>query len=170
MRGTFANVRLRNLLAPDTQGGFYWPSCPRASRRRFSRRRRSTPMRACRSACWRERSRFVCDWAAKGPRLLGVRFAIAESYERIHRSNSTAACCRFSRRTAVGRVARPDRPGAVRPRAARGRCPLAEGNGDARLGQPDRVRVPVRIDTPKEWLYYRHGGILHFVLRQLLQA
>ena len=105
------------------------------------------------------------DWAAKGPRLLGVRAVIAESYERIHRSNlvgmgilplqfpdgETAATLGLSGEETFD----------VAPLADGARTLPVTADGvefDAR----------VRIDTPKEWLYYRHGGILHFVLRQLL--
>ena len=90
MRGTFANVRLKNLLAPGTEGG----RDPAPARRRgdvdLRRGRCSTRRRACRWSSWRARSTAAGssrDWAAKGPRLLGVRAVIAESYERIHRSN-----------------------------------------------------------------------------------
>ena len=108
------------------------------------------------------------DWAAKGPRLLGVRFVIAESYERIHRSNLVGMGIlplQFPDGE-IGGVARPDRGGDVRPRAARGGRADAEGH-HRRTGVEFEARV--RIDTPNEWLYYRHGGILHFVLRDLLQ-
>ena len=106
------------------------------------------------------------DWAAKGPRLLGVRFVIAESYERIHRSNLVGM--------GILPLQFPDGETAeslgltgeetLRPRAARGGREDAEGH-DRRSGVEFDARV--RIDTPNEWLYYRHDGILHFVLREL---
>ena len=105
------------------------------------------------------------DWAAKGPRLLGVRFVLAESYERIHRSNL------------VGMGVLPLQFPAgesVKSLGLTGQetFDLAPLEAGARtLGvKADGVEfeATVRIDTPNEWLYYRHGGILQFVLRQLL--
>ena len=89
MRGTFANVRLRNQLAPGTEGGVTL-HLPDGGRPRSTRRRCSTPRTACRSSCWPGSEYGTgCsrDWAAKGTALLGVRAVIAQSLERIHRSN-----------------------------------------------------------------------------------
>ena len=109
------------------------------------------------------------DWAAKGPRLLGVRSVIAESYERIHRSNLVGMGVlplqfpEASRSQSLGLTGRET----LRHRPARGRRAELTREGHARRRRADRVHRPVRIDTPNEWLYYRHGGILHFVLRSL---
>ena len=110
-------------------------------------------MRACRSACWRERSTVrLRDWAAKGPRLLGVRFAPAESYERIHRSNLVGMGVlplQFADGQSVESLG-------LTGRERFDLAPLEDGarslkvTATPRLRQPDRVRVPV-IDTPKEW-------------------
>jgi aconitate hydratase len=110
------------------------------------------------------------DWAAKGPRLLGVRFVIAESYERIHRSNLVG----------MGVLPLQFADGEnVESLGLSGKetFDIAElSDGDRKLGvtakpddgDPIEFEATVRIDTPNEWLYYRHGGILHYVLRQLL--
>ncbi|MFL5781523.1 MAG: aconitate hydratase, partial [Thermoleophilaceae bacterium] len=109
------------------------------------------------------------DWAAKGPRLLGVRFVLAESYERIHRSNL------------VGMGIMPHQFPAGETRESLGLtghetfdvAPLEDGQRTVRVNDFDAtVRVnafdaTVRIDTPNEWQYYRAGGILPFVLRRL---
>ena len=110
------------------------------------------------------------DWAAKGPRLLGVRFAIAESYERIHRSNLVGM--------GVLPLQFPDGETAeslgLSGRETFDLAPLEDGARTLRVtatpdkGEPIEFEATVRIDTPNEWLYYRHDGILHYVLRQLL--
>ena len=111
------------------------------------------------------------DWAAKGPRLLGVRAVIAESYERIHRSNLVGMGVlplQFAGRGEARRVAGPRRPGDVRRRRGRrGERTTVEVTARKDGGDEVRFEATVRIDTPQEWLYYRHGGILHYVLRQL---
>jgi aconitate hydratase len=180
MRGTFANVRLRNLLAPGTEGGVtrYLPG--------------GQPMSIYDAAmCYQQAgvpllviagkeygSGSSRDWAAKGPRLLGVRAVIAESYERIHRSNL------------VGMGVLPLQFVAGENAASLGLTGEEvydiEGLSQALAGGFEAGRrltvqarradgtvrsflVGVRIDTPQEVLYYKHGGILHYVLRQLLQ-
>ncbi len=91
MRGTFANIRLRNLLAPGHRGRRHAATCPTARADDDLRRGdEATSRRACRWWCSPARSTAPGssrDWAAKGTRLLGVRAVIAESFERIHRSN-----------------------------------------------------------------------------------
>ena len=113
------------------------------------------------------------DWAAKGPRLLGIRFAIAESYERIHRSNLVGM--------GVLPLQFPDGQ-SVESLGLKGDetfdlAPLEEGARELRVtatpaggGEPIEFDARVRIDTPNEWQYYRGGGILHFVLRGLLAS
>ena len=107
------------------------------------------------------------DWAAKGPRLLGVRFVIAESYERIHRSNLVGMGVlplQFPDGR-VGRVARPDRRGDVRPRAARGGRAHAEG--DAPTAATSSSRRACASTRPTSGSTTATAGILHFVLRDL---
>ena len=110
------------------------------------------------------------DWAAKGTLLLGVRAVIAESFERIHRSqpgrHGRAAAA--VRRRRVGGVARADRS---RRRSRWRESPSADSiPRELTVNADDKeFGVTVRIDTPKEQRYFRHGGILQFVLRQLLE-
>jgi aconitate hydratase len=172
IRGTFANIRLRNLLAPGTEGG--WTI--RAGEQEtiydaaVSYAEENTPL--CVLAGKEYGSGSSRDWAAKGPRLLGVRFVIAESYERIHRSNLVGM--------GVLPLQFPDGE-SVESLGLEGDetfdlAPLEEGAHELRVtatpargGDPIEFDARVRIDTPNEWEYYRHGGILHFVLRGLLK-
>jgi aconitate hydratase len=182
VRGTFANVRLRNKLAPGTEGGVT----------RLLPEGIEMPIYDA-SVLYAERGIPLCilagkeygsgssrDWAAKGPNLLGIRFVIAESYERIHRSNlvgmgilpleylpgqSTASLGLSGEEIfSVG-----DHPGLLRKmldsKLADGRILpiLAENNN----GKTIAFSATLRIDTPQEILYYQHGGILPYVLRQL---
>ena len=107
------------------------------------------------------------DWAAKGPRLLGVRFVIAESYERIHRSNLVGM--------GILPLQFPDGENAeslgLTGEESFDLAPLEEGAKTLKVTTSEGVEFDarVRIDTPNEWLYYRHDGILHYVLRDLLQ-
>ncbi len=111
------------------------------------------------------------DWAAKGPRLLGVRAVFAESYERIHRSNLVG----------MGVLPLELPPGeSAETLGLSGEelfeidNPEGEQKVAVKASLPDGKRVEfeatVRIDTPQEWAYYRHGGILHYVLRGLLEG
>ena len=182
VRGTFANVRLRNKLAPGTEGGvtrllpedlpmsIYDASVEYA--------RRGTPLAILAGKEYGSGSSR--DWAAKGPRLLGIRFVIAESYERIHRSNlvgmgilplqflpgQNAESLHLSGEEvfAVG-----DGPGQLKGmldgKFAGGKMITIVAESD--LGKRTEFSALVRIDTPQEILYYQHGGILQYVLRQL---
>jgi aconitate hydratase len=172
MRGTFANVRLRNQLAPGTQGGFtvHLPDGEETTIFDAAMRYADEGVQLGVLAGKEYGSGSSRDWAAKGPRLLGVRFAIAESYERIHRSNLVGMGI-LPLQYADGENA--ESLGLT----GRERFDLAElHDGDRTLhviatpddGEPIEFDATVRIDTPNEWLYYRHGGILHYVLRQLL--
>ena len=112
------------------------------------------------------------DWAAKGTNLLGVRAVIAESFERIHRSNLVGMGVlplQFPDGE-IGRVARPHRRGGVhdhRPRRAAQRRRAAARRSRCSAGDTE-FEARVRIDTPKEADYFRHGGILQYVLRSLM--
>ncbi|MGH8603822.1 MAG: aconitate hydratase, partial [Gammaproteobacteria bacterium] len=109
------------------------------------------------------------DWAAKGTRLLGVRAVLAESFERIHRSNlvgmGVLPLCFKERENAerLGLCGKEtyDIEGLVQ--ATETVTVIAKREG----GEPTRFVAKVRIDTPKEWEYFNHGGILPYVLRQL---
>jgi aconitate hydratase len=166
MRGTFANIRLRNLLAPGTEGGFTTkdgrvvPIYDAA----MEYAEESVPL--CVLAGREYGSGSSRDWAAKGPRLLGVRFVLAESYERIHRSNLVGM--------GVLPLQFPEGESAsslgLTGEETFDLAPLEEGARTLRVSASGGIEFDarVRIDTPKEWLYYRGGGILHFVLRELL--
>ncbi|GAC1322548.1 MAG: aconitate hydratase AcnA [Thermoleophilaceae bacterium] len=172
MRGTFANVRLRNRLAPGTEGGvtLHLPDAEETSIFEAAMRYADEGVPLGILAGKEYGSGSSRDWAAKGPRLLGVRFVLAESYERIHRSNLVGM--------GVLPLQFPDGE-SVESLGLSGHeqfdLALLE-DGARRLkvvarpdeGEPIELEATVRIDTANEWLYYRNGGILHFVLRQLL--
>jgi aconitate hydratase len=181
VRGTFANVRLRNKLAPGTEGGvtrllpddvpmsIYDASVAYAQR--------NTPLAILAGKEYGSGSSR--DWAAKGPRLLGIRFVIAESYERIHRSNLVGMGIlplQFlpgqnveSLHLTGEEVFRVGQPGELKAmldsKFANGRVISVFAESD--LGKTTEFSATVRIDTPQEILYYQNGGILQYVLRQL---
>jgi aconitate hydratase len=170
IRGTFANVRLRNLLVPGSEGTWtvHLPSDAETTIFEAAERYREEGVPLVVIAGKEYGSGSSRDWAAKGPALLGVRAVLAESYERIHRSNLLMM----------------------------GVLPLQfmEGEGPEALGLTGRelfsvegveagealevtvradeaeFRARVRLDTPREREYFRHGGILRFVLRRLLAS
>jgi aconitate hydratase len=172
MRGTFANIRLRNQLAPGTEGGFtvHLPDGEQTTIFEAAMQYADEGVPLGVLAGKEYGSGSSRDWAAKGPRLLGVRFAIAESYERIHRSNLVGM--------GVLPLQFPDGQSAASLGLTGNEtfdlAPLSDGARTLEVtatpdsGDPLRFEARVRIDTPKEWLYYRHGGILQFVLRELL--
>ncbi len=180
VRGTFANVRLRNKLVPNLEGGFtrHLPDGAEMTIFEASERYLAQGVPLIILAGKEYGSGSSRDWAAKGPRLLGVRAVIAESYERIHRSNlvgmgvlplqfaagEDAATLGLTGEEvyditglrAILDTFAPERRVTVRAQ-------LAQGNFK-------EFQAHVRIDTPQEALYYRHGGILQYVLRQLLSG
>jgi aconitate hydratase len=177
MRGTFANIRLRNLLAPGTEGGVtlhlgaagggagepeQLPIYDAAMRYQ----QEGTPLVVLAGKEYGSGSSR--DWAAKGTKLLGVRAVIAQSFERIHRSNLVG----------MGVLPLQFKDGeSVQSLGLTGRetfsvVGIADGEEvprevTVRAGDK-QFQVTVRIDTPKEQRYYRHGGILPYVLRHLL--
>jgi aconitate hydratase len=170
MRGTFANIRLRNLLAPGTEGGItrYLPSNEQMSIFDASMKYQAdgTPLVVIAGKEYGTGSSR--DWAAKGTLLLGVRAVIAESYERIHRSNLIG----------MGVLPLEFEPGGSREglgltgEEAFAISGIAEGltPGKVLSVQTDTGKsfsVKARIDTPQEVEYYLNGGILQYVLRQL---
>ena len=178
VRGTFANVRLRNKLAPGTEGGVtrLLPEGETMSIFDASLKyaERKTPLIILAGKEYGSGSSR--DWAAKGPRLLGVRAVIAESFERIHRSNLVGMGIlplQFSageNAESLGLTGEEtfDIPGLQAMLAAK----FASGRtirvrAKAASGQVREFDATVRIDTPQEILYYQHGGILLYVLRQL---
>jgi aconitate hydratase len=172
MRGTFANIRLRNQLAPGTEGGWtrHQPSGDQMSIFDASLRykEQGTPLIVIAGAEYGTGSSR--DWAAKGTLLLGVKAVIAKSYERIHRSNLIGMGV-LPLQFADGQDATSlgldgtesfDITGQTDPHARTVRVTARRDTG-----QPISFDAIVRIDTPKERDYFEHGGILHYVLRQL---
>ncbi|MFI5315045.1 MAG: aconitate hydratase AcnA [Myxococcota bacterium] len=174
LRGTFANTRLRNLLAPGTEGEFttFLPDGDVTTIFEASRRyaRAGVPLVVIAGAEYGTGSSR--DWAAKGTLLLGVRAAIAKSFERIHRSNLVGMgvlpleFADGASAASLGLTGRElfDIEGLANLRPRQSLVVRARGDG----GAEKAFRVTVRIDTPRELDYYRHGGILPYVLRQLL--
>ena len=170
MRGTFANVRLRNRLVPGVEGGVtrHMPSGEQMSIFDAAMRYQEDGVPLIVIAGKEYGSGSSRDWAAKGPRLLGVRAVFAESYERIHRSNLVGMGV-LPLELPAGETA--DSLGLTGEETFD--VPEPDGR-ELRVAalRPDGKQVDftcrVRIDTPQEWEYYRHGGILHYVLRQLL--
>jgi aconitate hydratase len=176
IRGTFANVRLRNQLAPGTEGGytrdFTQDGAPVATIYDASRNYLNAAVPLVILAGKEYGSGSSRDWAAKGTVLLGVRAVIAESYERIHRSNL------------LGMGVMPLQFPAGQNAETLGLAgdEVFDIEGITALNQdkiPEKVKVRagdiefealVRIDTPSEAHYYRHGGIMQYVLRGLLKA
>jgi len=172
MRGTFANIRLRNLMAPGTEGGVtvHQPGGEQMSIYDAAMRYRDEGTPLVVLAGKEYGSGSSRDWAAKGPRLLGVRAVIAESYERIHRTNLVC----------MGILPLQYRDGETAASLGLNGTETysIDGLGDgsakqvtvrvvAEDGKETSFQARVRIDTPQEIEYYRHGGILHYVLRQL---
>jgi aconitate hydratase len=172
IRGTFANVRLRNRLAPGTEGGVtrHLPDRARMSIYDAAERYRTEGVPLVVLAGKEYGSGSSRDWAAKGTVLLGVRAVLAESFERIHRSNLVG----------MGVLPLQFHPGdSVASLGLTGEelfdiTGLEGLSGDGQLPKELGVKagstefsVRLRIDTPKEEEYYRHGGILQYVLRQL---
>jgi aconitate hydratase len=174
VRGTFANIRLRNQLAPGTEGGV-------TLRLSAHREPRQMPIYDAALEYIEEGTPLVVlagkeygsgssrDWAAKGTRLLGVRAVLAQSFERIHRSNL------------IGMGVLPlQLPAPAADLGLTGEevfsitglaAPMNAGEPvptEVTVHADDReFKARVRIDTPKEAEYFRHGGILQYVLRQL---
>ena len=172
MRGTFANVRIRNQIAPGTEGGFttyfgnkqVMPVYDAAMKYQAD----GTPLVVIGGKEYGSGSSR--DWAAKGTRLLGIKAVIVESFERIHRSNL------------VGMGVLPlnfvngDTPESLGLDGTETFDIEGLGDGSAKEvqvtakrenGDTLQFKARVRLDTPKEVDYYRHGGILHYVLRQM---
>ncbi|HSU12692.1 aconitate hydratase AcnA [Longimicrobium sp.] len=182
VRGTFANVRIRNQLAPGTEGGYttYFPDDEITTIYDAAVRYQhdGTPLVVLAGKEYGSGSSR--DWAAKGPYLQGIKAVIAESYERIHRSNlvgmgvlplqfmngESAQSLGLSGREVfdidgLAEVVSTN----LKTREVTVTARPEDGAGEART-----FRAYVRIDTPQEVLYYRHGGILQYVLRQLLSG
>jgi len=178
VRGTFANVRLRNKLAPGTEGGVtrLLPEGEQMSIYDASVKYAERGVPLVILAGKEYGSGSSRDWAAKGPNLLGVRVVIAESFERIHRSNLVGMGI-LPLQFEDGQTAESlslngeelyDFPGLkalLESKFAGGRT--LEVAATAPDGGKKEFTARVRIDTPQEIEYFQHGGILQYVLRQL---
>ncbi|QEH36429.1 Aconitate hydratase 1 [Aquisphaera giovannonii] len=181
VRGTFANVRLRNRLAPGTEGGWtrHLPDGEVMSIFDASEKYKADGIPLIILAGKEYGSGSSRDWAAKGPKLLGISAVIAESYERIHRSNLVGMGIlplQFEEGQSVEtlgltgeEVYGVEEPvGGLASRLSSGRRLIVAAERPD--GSTLRFPVVVRIDTPQELLYYENGGILPYVLRQLLRS
>jgi aconitate hydratase len=173
MRGTFANVRLRNQLAPGTEGGWttYQPAGEVMTIYDAAMKYKQANVPLIILAGKEYGSGSSRDWAAKGTKLLGARAVIAESFERIHRSNlvnmgvlplqfeggANAASLKLTGREVFEIAGIKD-----------GLKPMGHVSVRAIGDQTIEFRALVRIDTPEELVAFRHGGILPYVLRQLV--
>jgi len=180
IRGTFANIRLRNQLAPGTEGGvtrdFTLPGAPVTTVYDASEHYLAAKTPLVVLAGKEYGSGSSRDWAAKGTALLGVKVAIAESYERIHRSNligmgvlplqfpegQTADSLGLTGEETFEVTGIEQLNGGATPKTVK---VVAQG-----AGEPITFDAVVRIDTPGEADYYRHGGIMQYVLRSLLAS
>jgi len=172
MRGTFANIRLRNLLAPGTEGGvtLHLPNGEPMSIFDAAMKYQQEQVPLVVLAGKEYGSGSSRDWAAKGPRLLGVRVVIAESYERIHRSNLVGMGIlplQFNNGDTAASLGLTGREVFNIEGLGDGTAKEVSVTATAEDGQSTTFIARVRIDTPQEVEYYRHGGILQYVLRQL---
>ncbi len=174
MRGTFANIRLRNQLAPGTEGCWtlYLPGSEKMTIYDAAVKYREAGVALVVLAGKEYGSGSSRDWAAKGTRLLGVRAVVAESYERIHRSNLVG----------MGVLPLEYKSGENREKLGLTGHEVFEIEGVASLSPKKAISVRAvsadgssktftaiaRVDTPEEVSYYHHGGILQYVLRQML--
>jgi aconitate hydratase len=179
VRGTFANVRLRNQMAPDTEGGvtIKLPEGTQMSifDAAMAYANEGTPLVVLGGKEYGTGSSR--DWAAKGTKLLGVKAVLVESFERIHRSNLVGMGV-LPLQYLPGDCAQTYGLLGTETFDIRGLDPLNRGEPVARVqvsatrenGDKVDFEVRLRIDTPTEVEYYRHGGVLNFVLRQLAQS
>jgi aconitate hydratase len=175
MRGTFANIRLRNQLAPGTEGSWtlHLPDNEKMYIYDASVKYREDGVPLLVIAGKEYGSGSSRDWAAKGTRLLGIRAVLAESYERIHRSNLVGMgvvpleFLSGENRESLGltghEVFDVDGIATLAPRKE------ATVHAKSADGKVKTFKVRIRVDTPEEVSYYRHGGILQYVLRQMLE-
>jgi aconitate hydratase len=173
VRGTFANVRLRNKMVPSLEGGFtkHLPDGAEMTIFEASEKYIAEGMPLVIIAGKEYGSGSSRDWAAKGPLLLGVRVVIAESYERIHRSNLVGMGILPLQFSAGDNAESLDLTGdevfeisGIRPLIEK----FASGSLVKVRAGTKKFDALVRIDTPQEALYYANGGILQYVLRQLM--
>ncbi|HET9801701.1 MAG TPA: aconitate hydratase AcnA, partial [Candidatus Acidoferrum sp.] len=174
MRGTFANIRLKNHLAPGTEGPWttYHPGAEQMTIYDAAVKYREAGVPLVVIAGKEYGSGSSRDWAAKGPRLLGIRAAIAESFERIHRSNLVGMGilpCQFvngETAQSLGLTGKEsysiEGVASLSPKKTLTVVAKSDDGGEKRFS------VIARVDTPEEILYYQNGGILQYVLRQMI--
>ena len=172
MRGTFANIRLRNLLAPGTEGGVttYIPGGEQMSIYDAAMRyqRENTPLLVIAGSEYGTGSSR--DWAAKGTLLLGVKAVIAKSFERIHRSNLIGMGVlplQFQDGEDAESLGLTGKEEYSVTGMKRGDAKEVTVEARDEAGKTTTFRSRVRLDTPKERYYYKNGGILQYVLRNL---
>ena len=175
MRGTFANIRLRNRLAPGTEGGvtLHQPSGKFMSIYDAAMQYKDEAVASIIIAGKEYGSGSSRDWAAKGPRLQGVQAVIAETYERIHRSNLVGMGIlplQFKAGESADSLGLTGQESYDFSGIGSGSAKELSVTATAQDGLVKSFTVDVRIDTPKEVEYYQHGGILHYVLRQLASS
>ncbi len=171
MRGTFANIRIRNQLAPGTEGGWtcYQPSGAQMTIYDASMQYQAAGVPLIIIAGKEYGTGSSRDWAAKGTILLGVRAVIAESFERIHRSNLVGmgvlplTFMPGENATFHGLTGKESYSIEGFDTGAKEVTVVVRPDADKAI----RFKATVRVDTPKEWEYYNNGGILQYVLRQL---
>jgi aconitate hydratase len=180
VRGTFANIRLKNQLAPGTEGGVtrHLPSGEGMSIYDAAMKYEKEGVPAMILAGKEYGSGSSRDWAAKGPKLLGIRAVIAESFERIHRSNLVGMGIlplEYKKGESTASLGLTGEevfeivgvPAAIESGFKAGKTLTVRAEKD---GTVKEFTVNCRIDTPQEVHYYKHGGILLYVLRQLLKS
>jgi aconitate hydratase len=172
MRGTFANIRLRNLLAPGTEGGvtLHVPTGEQMSIYDAAMRYKGegTPLVVLAGKEYGTGSSR--DWAAKGTMLLGVKAVVAESFERIHRSNLIGMGVlplQFKEGENAQSLGLTGKESFEIIGLNGGAARMVTVVATPPAGTPVKFEVRVRIDTPKEREYFQHGGILQYVIRQL---
>jgi len=174
MRGTFANVRLKNQLAPGTSGSAttHFPSGDAMSIYHAAMRYKEEKVPAIVIGGKEYGTGSSRDWAAKGPSLMGVKAVIAESFERIHRSNLIGMGIlplQFSDGDSAESLG-------LEGNEQFSIEPVERGQKSTQMtvtkvdGSTRTVALTVRIDTANEYTYYEHGGILHYVIREYLKA
>ena len=174
MRGTFANIRLRNQLAPGTEGGWtrFQPDDEEMTiyDAAMKYQDNGTPLVVLAGKEYGTGSSR--DWAAKGTQLLGVKAVIAQSFERIHRSNLVGfgvLPLRFKDGDDIESLGLSGKETFEIEGLEEG-AKFVTVKATSDDGEEKTFEAKVRIDTPKEWDYYRNGGILHYVLRELAAA
>ncbi len=175
MRGTFANIRLRNQLLPGTEGGvtIHLPNGESMSIFDAAMKYKAEARPLVIFAGQEYGTGSSRDWAAKGTMLLGVKAVIAESFERIHRSNLIGMGVlplQYKDGESFRTLGLSGRESFDILGLERGAAKFVKVTARTDDGRRTQFEVRVRIDTPKELEYYQHGGILHYVLRQLAAA